>query len=312
MKPIVYNLEPFYYSPNAEEMWISKGFKYVGGSLDELIKFQNTNLIEILITRLRYSLDESILYLLPNLKAIITATTGLDHIDKSVLDNKKVQTYSLRPHKDFLDTIPSTAEHTWALMMALLRNIPNANTDVTKGNWERDRYRGYQLKGKTIGIIGLGRTGTKVAHYANSFNMEVVYYDPNVFNGEWNKVDSLNELAKRADIVTVHVHLLQDTINLIDNLFIENCKDNVFIINTSRGKVCDELAIVSGLNKSKIKGVATDVLSCELTNITDSHLWRAQQEGANVIITPHLGGATWEAMWDCEEYLARCYDSNNL
>ena len=312
LNPIVFNIEPFSYSEKAKETWISKGFTYVGGSLDELIRFQEASHVEVLITRIRYRLDDTILSFLPNLKAVVTATTGLDHIDEVVLNTKGIQIYSLKPHKEFLDTVPSTAEHTWALMMAIIRNIPSANSDVMKGNWERDRYRGYQLKGKTIGIVGLGRTGMKVAKYAQSFNMEVVYYDPYVFNATWNKVNSLIELAKCADIVTIHVHLQQDTMNLIDNCFIDNCKDNIFIINTSRGKVCDELALVNGFRNNKIRGIAADVLSCELTNITHSHLWRAQQEGANIIITPHLGGATWEAMWDCEIFLSNYVIESNF
>lgn len=309
MNPIVYNIEPFGYSEKAVEIWQSKGYYYVEGSLSELADFKDLEKIEILIVRLRYYIDSSLIDLLPNLKAVITATTGLDHIDENALEQRKIELVSLRPHKDFLDTIPSTAEHTWGLLMSLFRNIPAANNDVMRGNWERDNYRGYQLKNKTIGIIGLGRTGKKVAQYAVVFGMSVVFYDPYVENNEYLKANTLYELAKLSDIVSIHVHLIPSTLNLINDRFIESCKEGVYIINTSRGKICDESALVNGLISKKVKGIATDVLDTELTNISQSQLWQAHRNGENVIITPHIGGATWDAMWNCEEYIAKFYIS---
>lgn len=307
MATIVYNLEPFGYSEKAVEIWKSKGYNYVEGSLSELAEFKDLERIEILIVRLKHYIDSSVINHLTNLKAVITATTGLDHIDEGILEQRKIELVSLRPNKDFLDTIPSTAEHTWALLMALIRNIPAANNDVIKGNWERDNYRGYQLKNKTIGIIGFGRTGNKVAQYAVVFGMKVVFYDPLVENNGYTKVSTLDELAKLSDIVSIHIHLLTNTINLINNCFIQSCKMGVYIINTSRGKICDESALVNGLINKRICGIATDVLDTELTNISQSQLWQAQRNGENVIITPHIGGATWDAMWDCEEFIATNY-----
>jgi D-3-phosphoglycerate dehydrogenase len=301
---IVYNIEPYGYSEKAVKIWQSKGYNYVPGSLSELLEFKSLDYVEILIIRLKHYIDSSVIDYLPNLKVVLTATTGLDHVNEMLLEHRKIELISLRPHKDFLDAIPSTAEHTWALLLSLIRNIPGANSDVMIGNWDRDQYRGYQLKNKTIGIIGLGRMGRKVAQYAKVFGMKVVFFDPFVENKEHLKVNKINELAKLSDIVSIHVHLVPSTTRLINNSFIESCKDNVYIINTSRGKVCDELALVNGIKTKKIKGVATDVLDNELINITNSQLWQAQRQGENVIITPHIGGATWDAMWDCEEFIA--------
>ena len=304
MSSIVYNIEPYGYSEKAVKIWQSKGYNYVPGSLSELLEFKSLDYVEILIIRLKHYIDSSVIDYLPNLKVVLTATTGLDHVNEMLLEHRKIELISLRPHKDFLDAIPSTAEHTWALLLSLIRNIPGANSDVMIGNWDRDQYRGYQLKNKTIGIIGLGRMGRKVAQYAKVFGMKVVFFDPFVENKEHLKVNKINELAKLSDIVSIHVHLVPSTTRLINNSFIESCKDNVYIINTSRGKVCDELALVNGIKTKKIKGVATDVLDNELINITNSQLWQAQRQGENVIITPHIGGATWDAMWDCEEFIA--------
>jgi D-3-phosphoglycerate dehydrogenase len=312
MKPIVYNLEPYGYSENAVSLWLNNGYNYVSGSFKDLGSFDNICSVEILIVRLKNYIDKSIIDLLPNLKFVITATTGLDHIDERLLLERKIELVSLRVYKEFLDTIPSTAEHTWALLLALVRNVPSANSDVRNGSWNRDLFRGYQLKNKSIGIIGLGRTGKKVANYANAFGMKVYFYDPFVLSDEQIGLNNILELASLSDFISIHVHLLPSTTNLINKTFISHCKEGVYIINTSRGKVCDELALFNGLQNNKIKGIATDVLDTELGIISNSYLWQAQKMGANVIITPHIGGATWDAMWDCEEFLARKFTSNHL
>lgn len=113
-----------------------------------------------------------------------------------VTKDRDIQVVTLRGQDEFLKCIPSTAEHTWALLMAMIRNIPLANDDVRNGNWNRDQFRGYQLKNKTLGIIGYGRTGQRVAFYADAFLMKVIFYDPHVAHGAQKhlKVDKLEEL----------------------------------------------------------------------------------------------------------------------
>jgi len=234
---------------------------------------------------------------------LVSATTGLDHIDQEALKQKNIKLISLRGQDDFLNTIPSTAEHTWALLLALIRNIPAANEDVRTGSWNRDKFRGYQLKEKMLGIIGLGRTGRKVAGYAQAFNMRVQYYDPFVDEKQFHKCGQLEELLNSSDIISLHVHLDKGTRHLIGVHNIAALKKGCLLINTSRGDLLDENAVTNALILKNIKGIATDVLSTELDDIKSSPLWQAQQKNENIIITPHIGGASCDAMWACEEFI---------
>lgn len=299
---IVLNLEPLGYSRNAIEIWKSSGFEYVDvGNL----RPHEFHLVDTVIVRLQKFIDSSVLDHYGNMKSLITATTGLDHIDTEYLKKRSISLFSLREHKAFLDTIPSTAEHTWALLMSLIRNIPSAHKHVEKGDWSRDEFRGLELSGKTIGIIGLGRTGSKVARYATAFGMNVLYYDPYVKNSDYKEVNTIISLFQLADIVSLHVHLSYETKGMINNDVLKEIRNPVFLVNTSRGKVVDESSVIKYLRTGQIKGYATDVLGTELEQINESPIYSGLNENLNIIVTPHIGGATWDAMWKCEEFMCK-------
>jgi D-3-phosphoglycerate dehydrogenase len=301
----VYNAEPYGYSGKAIDLWKEKGYVYQAGSWEEIDRTETFPDVTILIVRLKRKVDKEVLAKFPNLKDLVSATTGWDHLDTGELEKRKIRLLSLRGHDEFLKTIPSTAEHTWALLMALIRNIPKADENVQAGIWNRDQFRGFELKGKTIGIIGYGRTGQRVARYANAFEMKVLFYDPFIENGAEGhvKVVSLENLLRKSDVITLHVHLNKDTEFLLNADNVSQIKKGAYLLNTSRGKVWDEACVVKSLENEHIAGVATDVLQTELVNITESPLWLAKHESKNIIITPHIGGATWDAMWACEEYI---------
>jgi D-3-phosphoglycerate dehydrogenase len=301
----VLNVEPYGYSRHAMSLWKEKGYDYVEASWDEVALGNKWDEVEILIVRLSRIIDFKELSYFSNLKIIVSATTGLDHLNIEALAEKGVEIISLKGEKEFLDGIPSTAEHAWALIQNIMRNIPSASSDVRAGNWNRDRFRGYQLKNKTIGIIGLGRTGGKVAKYAEAFDMKVMYYDPFVDSNAYAKMESLNNLLASADVITLHVHLNEQTQYLLNGVNIEKVKQGSYLVNTSRAAIWDEESVVQALAKGQIGGVATDVLITELSEIKDSPLWKASQTESNIIITPHIGGATWDAMWACEEYIIK-------
>lgn len=300
---IVINAEPGGYSAKAIESWKQKGYTYKESGWEEIMHTGPFKGVSILIVRLAKKIDKIILEKFPDLKLLVSATTGLDHIDQEVLKEKNIRLVSLRGQDDFLKTIPSTAEHTWALLLALIRNIPAANEDVRAGHWNRDKFRGYQLKEKMLGIIGLGRTGRRIATYAQAFDMRVQYFDPFVDEKQFNKCDHLEELLNSSDIISLHVHLNDDTNHLIGAQNISHLKKDCLLINTSRGKLLDEEVIANALVSKKIKGIATDVLGTELEDIRSSPLWQAQQKNENIIITPHIGGASCDAMWACEEFI---------
>lgn len=251
----------------------------------------------------RYIGREALSYF-PNLKYVISATTGTDHLDLKYLEQRKIKFFCLKGETDFLRTITSTPELTWGLVISLLRHIPQAVSSVHQ-EWSRDKFKGYQLKDKTIGIIGLGRVGRQIALYAKAFGMEIMYYDPFVVDDSFQKCVSLDELLHKSDIVTVHVHLTDETNFLLneDNLY--KMKKGAYLINTSRGRIIDETAIVSLLKQNYLKGVAVDVLCNELQDYKSAPLYQAFLEGYNVLITPHIGGASYDAMHMCEEFMAK-------
>lgn len=194
-------------------------------------------------------------------------------------------------------------------MLALVRKIPQAHEHVNKGNWDRDLFRGYQLCNKTIGLIGLGRIGRIVAQYATSFGMQVHYFDPNVNDSSFVKNSTLEELVSTSDIVSLHIHLKQDTQGLVSSSLLREFKHGAFLINTSRGKIIDENAVVDALSTNLLGGVAVDVLESELSNIHESPLWEARNRFP-ILITPHIGGATYDAMWSCEEFIVDFVDND--
>ncbi len=300
----ILNVEPLGYSASATQIWKSSGFIYIERDWKEISAEEIFYEIDILIVRLQKRIDKAILRRFPRLKMIISATTGTDHLELEALQSAGIELVSLREHSNFLKTIPSTAEFTWGLICTLIRNIPAASKDVSLGNWNRDKFRGLQLSNRKIGIIGLGRVGEMIAKYANAFDMKVGYYDPSVVSSLYLRYSSLDELLETCDIITIHVHLHKDTYHLLNHINLPKVKKGCLLINTSRGNVWDEEALVDVFNTGRISGIAADVLADELNEIHKSALWRLQQKYNNVIITPHIGGATFDAMWSCEEYLA--------
>lgn len=189
--------------------------------------------------------------------------------------------------------VVSTAEQTIGLILALCRNIPQAGAAVKAGRWDRKRWTGTEIQGKTLGIVGLGRVGSLVAERARAFGMGLVACDPflSTDGASGLAVDllSLDNLAAAADIVTVHVNKTPETVGLIGASFLEKAKDGVRIINVARGGIVDEQALYEGLISGKVAGAALDVFVSEPPS--ESPLLGLEQ----VIVTPHLGASTHEA-----------------
>ena len=133
---------------------------------------------DVLIVRLRNRVDGEVLAAAPHLRAVVSPTTGLDHLDLAALEARGVAVLSLRGETEFLRTVTGTAEHAWALLLALVRRVPAAAAAARAGDWDRDRFRGRELAGRTLGVVGLGRLGSMVARYGAAFGMRVVAYDP--------------------------------------------------------------------------------------------------------------------------------------
>lgn len=260
--------------------------------------------VDALFVRLRFKLSKEILSKATSLQYILTATTGLDHIDVDYFEQKGGQVISLKGETDFLGTIPSTAEHTWGLILALIRNTIQAFDDVKNGFWRRDLFKGNNLRGKKIGILGMGRVGKQVAHYAEAFGMEVRFYDTQNVVSKFNVFSNAEDLFEWADVISIHIPLNKENIHFINRELLDKLNSNSILINTSRGAVVDEVYLGELLEQNKIKGYATDVLEDELNICIDENkLVALSKQGYNVIITPHIAGATLESMAMTENFV---------
>jgi D-3-phosphoglycerate dehydrogenase len=239
-------------------------------------------------------------------RILATPVTGLDHIDLDACAARGVRVVSLRGEVEFLEQVRGTAELTVALALALLRNIPQAANDVRAGGWNRDRFRGRELFDHTVGIVGLGRLGRLVAGYLRGFGMHVIGYDPRAdFPHDLaTRVESLAGLAAQADLVSLHVTYDATTRHLVDSDVLHAMKPGAFLINTSRGGVLDEQALLDALRSGRLAGAALDVLDGE-PFITAAHpLVAYAREHDNLLIVPHIGGSTVESFAKTEVFLA--------
>ena len=252
---------------------------------------------DLLFVRLKTFVDSDALRSAKRLKAIASPTTGLNHIDLDAAEARGVALFHLKGQTDLLRTVTSTAEHTFALLLALYRNIPAAVSDVLDGNWRQDEHRGRELQGKRLGILGFGRLGRIVAGYGKAFGMQVTAFDHNFENApEYLEISSsLEELARKADVFSIHIPLNAQTLGLIGSRAIGLLPSGAVLINTSRGEIVDEAALIEAIESGRLAGAAVDVVNDE-SHVETNRLIDYAKTHANVIVTPHIGGATVEAV----------------
>lgn len=223
-----------------------------------------------------------------NMKVIGRAGTGVDNIDTEAATRRGI----LVMNTPGGNTI-SAAEHTVSMLLAMSRNIPQAHISLTGGKWEKKKFIGTEVSGKTIGIVGLGKIGREVAVRCQGLGMKVVGYDPVLAGDVAMKLDiepvSLDELFRRSDFISFHTPLTAETEGLLNDASIKQCKRGVRIINCARGGIVDERALLRGLESGQVAGAALDVFEHEPP--TGSPLLRHER----VIATPHLGASTEEA-----------------
>ncbi len=302
----ILNAEPGNYSPAAEEILRRLGDVRML-QLDRKGLLESLGQVDVLIVRLANQIDEEVFAAAPKLKAVVSATTGLDHIDLKAAEHHGVIVLSLRGEVEFLRSVPATAELTWGLLLALTRKIPSAFDAVLHGKWDRDRFKGHDLAGKSLGILGLGRIGHIVARYGIAFGMKVLAYDPAPleWEGGVEKCSNMGELLGKADIVSIHVPLNASTAGLVGRLELGQMPGGGLLVNTSRGDVVDEAALLAALESGHLAGAALDVLPHERSSeLKESPLIRYARTHSNLILTPHIGGATCESMEATEIFMA--------
>ena len=189
----------------------------------------------------------------------------------------------------------TTAEHAFALMISLARNIASSNAVFRDGGWDRAKYVGVQLAGRTLGIVGMGRIGQAMARRALAFGMEVIGFDPymkeaTALDGNVQMMESFDDLIDKVDIVTFHVPRTEETDGMLGEAQFARCKPSLLVINAARGGIVDEEALIAALDSDKCAGAAVDVYLSEPPD--EDHPFRSHPK---VLATPHLGASTVEA-----------------
>ena len=308
MKPMdILILEPEDYSKTALKLYRSIGRVYLWPRLSYKQRLEIKKTVHILVVRLGYYINKAWLDSMPNLKVVVTPTTGLNHIEVKQVLSKGIKILSLRGRVSFLKNITSTAELALGLIIALARNLPNAFEDVKQGRWDRMSFRGHQLSGKTLGLIGYGRLGKLVAKYGKVLGMKVVAHDPYVKLIKGVDFISLENLLRTADIVSLHALLTEKNCGFIGLKHFRLMKPTAYFINTARAELVEKYALYKALSQKMIAGAAIDVMdneSADSSHLEKDSLWKYAKTHHNLIITPHIGGATFEAMHITEEYVA--------
>ncbi len=242
-----------------------------------------------LVVRSATKVTRDIIEAAKKLKVIGRAGVGLDNVDLEAATQKGIIVMNTPAG----NTI-STAEHTFSMILALSRNIPQANSSTKKGEWNRSRFMGVELYGKALGVVGFGRIGSEVAKRALSFGMKILAYDPflsaEVAESIGVEIAELKKVLQESDYITVHTPLTDETRHMISDKEFSLMKKGVRIINCARGGIIDEPALVKALNQGKVAGAAMDVFESEPLSADNAFL-----KFDNVIITPHLGASTEEA-----------------
>ena len=262
---------------------------------------------DALVPSLDIALDEKLLGRARRLRLIATPSTGTDHIDLKCTTKLGITVLSLKDDYEFLKGVAATAEHAFGLMLAIVRRTPFAFASVRGGGWHSQDFRGRELLDKTLGIIGYGRLGEMMARYGHAFGMRILACDPYKTAGEpFVKQVDFGTLLRCSDIITIHVHLNDETRNMMSDFAFSQVKPGSYLVNTSRGAVVDERALLDALESGKVAGAALDVICGELDGNLEQHpLIRYAQTHDNLIITPHLGGVTYESQAKAYAHTAR-------
>ncbi len=252
---------------------------------------------EVIVVNTKTRIDAEFLANPGKLKKIIRLGSGLDTIDVQLAQNLGIRVFSTPD-----GNANAVGEHALTLLLSLLNFICPAHQNVTSGAWERESFRGNELDGKTVGIIGFGHTGPAFAKKLRGFDTEILVYDKyrQHFDREYRYVRevSLTDIQLNAEIISLHIPLTAETRNFIHNDFFDRCKKQLYLINTSRGKIVNTADLIQNVESGKILGAGLDVLENEKPETYDqleTAMYQKLYGFKNVILTPHIAGWTKES-----------------
>lgn len=310
----ILHLEPEHCEGALRELLQRAGTVTVGhcGTQQELKKVLQSQAYNAVFVRLGLAMDAELIDECPQLRWIVTPTTGTDHIDMEYAQKKSINVISLRGEEEFLQSIRSTAELTWALLLALTRHLSQAHSACLQGNWSRTEFAGSDLATKTLGILGCGRLGRMVGAMGLAFGMRVVAYDSQEIARSKAPpgivFTSLDEVLQNANVLSLHLPLNPETQGFMSRARLLQLTRGTLLINTARGELIDEAALLELLQSGHIGGAGLDVLAGDGRwngKIPAGHsLLAYAKHHPNLILTPHMGGYARESIVRTRHFIA--------
>ena len=298
-KPWLLFSSPYYFFPETIINHLNKKFKITYAHNAPPVEIKKIlPKIEIWITSTcpPYMINSKFINLAPRLKIIATPSTGTNHIKLDYVLKRGITVLSLKKTKG-VNNIYASSEFSFALMLATIKRLYKAMEATQCGAWrdQEHEFRNIELHGKTLGLIGFGRIGKNMAQYAKNFGMHVLAYDPfaKVESPRVQRMPQLNDLLRKSDIVSLHCDLNEKTKGMFNKRCFDAMKKGSVFLNTSRGEIIDEKALIRSLKNGKLKAAAVDVISNEhIKNKRDHPLIQYSREHDNLFVTPHIAGCT--------------------
>ena len=255
-----------------------------------------------LVIRSKFLLNREYLDAATNLQFICRAGAGMDNIDEAYAAEKNITL--INAPEGNMDAL---GEHAVGLLLALMNNFVIADAEIRAGSWKREANRGYELKGKTVGIIGYGFMGRSFAKKLSGFEVNVIAYDKykTGFSDEFVREVSMEEIVKHSDVLSLHIPLTGETNGLVNDEYLFHFKKPIFFINTSRGKTASVQAVLNAIKEGKILGAGLDVLEVEKFPALAEQSWFNElRSSGKVILTPHVAGWTFDSYRKISEVMA--------
>jgi len=257
---------------------------------------------EGLVIRSKFLVDHKVLDLSKKLQFICRAGAGMDNIDENYAIEKGITL--INAPEGNMDAV---GEHAVGMLLNLMNNFNHADAEIREGIWKREANRGYELKGKTVGIIGYGFMGGSFARKLAGFGVNVIAYDKykTGFSDQYVREVSMEEIVKLADVVSFHIPLTPETNGIVDDEYLFHFRKPIFLLNTSRGKVVKVQAVLNAIKQGKILGAGLDVLEVEKFPALGEQSWYEElKQSGKVLLTPHVAGWTFDSYRRISEVMA--------
>jgi D-3-phosphoglycerate dehydrogenase / 2-oxoglutarate reductase len=255
-----------------------------------------------LVIRSKFVVNKMVLDLAKDLRFICRAGAGMDNIDENYANEKGI--ILINAPEGNMDAV---GEHAVGMLLNLMNNFNRADAEIRDGVWKREANRGYELKGKTVGIIGYGFMGKSFAKKLTGFDVNVIAYDKykTGFSDRYAREVSMEEIVKYSDVLSLHVPLTNETNGLVNDEYLFHFKKPIFLLNTSRGKVVKTQAVLNAIKSGKIIGAGLDVLEVEkFPALGEQHWFNELRQSGKVLLTPHVAGWTFDSYRRISEVMA--------